>query len=138
MRTLERLVASGKLKKGRGKGKTRPVVIFDKGDVERLKEELQSTRPDEVFRRLNTPRPKDAIGFRLDPFYVRRLEEEGAKRDMSPADFARRLVVRGLEVGDELASLRKSLGSMFYLILVSKLGASETEAEEIVRNIEGA
>lgn len=137
VRTLERFAAAGKLTKGRAKGKTRPVVIFDKKEVERLKKELQSARPVEVFGRPNTPRPKDAIGFRLDPFYIKKLEEEGAKRDLGAAEYARRLVVRGLEVGDELGALRKSLGSMFYLILVSKLGASEAEAEEIVRNIEG-
>jgi len=137
VRTLERFAASGKLTKGRAKGKTRPVVVFDKKEVERLKKELQASRPVEVFGRPNTPKPKDAIGFRLDPYYIKRLVEEGEKLDMGAADYARRLVVRGLEVGDELSALRKSLGGMFYLILVSKLGASEAEAEEIVRNIEG-
>jgi len=136
VRTLERLAAAGKLTKGRTKGKTRPTVTFDKQEVERLKKDLQSMRPVEVFGRPNTPKPKGAIGFRLDPFYTRKLEEEGAKHGMGAADYARRLVVRGLEVGDELTALRKSLGSMFYLILVSKLGASEAEAEEIIRNIE--
>jgi hypothetical protein len=135
-RTIERFAATGRLSKGRAKGKTRPVVVFDNDELESLKKELQAARPTEVFRRLNTEKPKDAIGFRLDPFYVKRLEEEGQREGMSAAAYARRLVVRGLEVGDELAAMKKSIGGMFYLILVSKLGATEAEADEILRGIE--
>ena len=66
-----------------------------------------------------------------------RLEEEGKAQGLSAGEYARRLVVRGLEVGDELTALRKSLGHMFYLMLVTKMGASEAEAEDLVRKIEG-
>src|ERR1019366_2670942 len=94
IRTLERLASAGKLTKGRARKKTRPIVVFDKGELERLKSELQSARPAEVFGRPNTPKPKDAIGFRLDPFYVTRLEEEGAKTGMSAGDYARQKIGR--------------------------------------------
>ncbi|MBX3110280.1 MAG: helix-turn-helix domain-containing protein [Fimbriimonadaceae bacterium] len=136
-RTVERLVAKGRLRPRREKGKTRPILVFDQAELSRVKKELQEVRPEEVFGRPNTLKPKDAVGFRIDPHYYKRLEEEGGKLGLSAGEYARRLVVRGLEVGDELSALRKSLGHMFYLILVTKLGASEAEAEDIVRNIEG-
>ncbi len=135
-RTIERLVANGKLVQKRQKGKTRPVAVFSEADLKRVKSELDSARRVEVCGRPHTPKPKDAVGFRIDPHYLRRLEEEGQKLGLSAGEYARRLVVRGLETDDQIASLRKALGSMFYLILVTKMGASEAEAEEIVRNIE--
>lgn len=135
-RTIERLVARGKLVQKREKGKTRPVAVFLEADLERAKLELDRERPEEVFGRPNTPKPRDAVGFRIDPHYLKRLEEEGKKRGLSAGEYARHLVVRGLETDDQIAALRKALGSMFYLILVTKMGASEAEAEEIVRNIE--
>lgn len=136
IRTLERLCSTGQLKKGRARHKTKPIVVFDKEEVLRLKEQLTDGVPEEVFGRPNSLPPQNAIGFRLDPYYIKRLEDEGRKHDMSSADYARRLVIRGLEVSDELGSLRRSLSNMFYLILVSKLGATEAEAEELVRTIE--
>lgn len=142
-RTLERLVASGRLKRGRALRKTRPVAVFEEKELERLKRELDSGRPPEVFGRPNTPKPKDAIGFRLDPFYIKLLGEEGEKKGLSPSEYARKLVIQGLEepstekVFAEVESLRKSLSEMFFLMLVSKLGATDHEAEEIVKSISG-
>lgn len=141
VRTLERLAASGKLTKRRGRGKTRPSVAFDESELQALKEELDQASPQRVFRRLNTEKPKDAIGFRLDPSYVQRLEAEGAKTGMSTGEFARHLVIKGLESSDaresamQIQALRSNLGEMFYLILVQKLGASEEEAERIVASM---
>jgi hypothetical protein len=143
VRTLERLSATGKLTKGRALKKTRPVVVYDQKELERLKKELESARPVEVFGRPNTPKPTDAIGFRLDPFYIKRLIEEGEKHGFSAAEYARRLVIRGIEMpvkegaSADVAALRQALTDMFYLILVSKLGASEAEASEIVRSLSG-
>ena len=48
-RTLERLTASGRIKKGRALRKTRPVAVYDDMDLERLKSELESGRPPEVL-----------------------------------------------------------------------------------------
>lgn len=140
VRTLERLAASGKLKQGKALKKTRPVVVYDEGELTRLKEELQATRPAEVFRRLNTPKPADAIGFRLDPFYVKRLAEEGEKHGLSAGEFARRLVIRGLEgqgSDQDFKTLRSNLADMFYIILVTKLGTSEAEATEVIKSLAG-
>lgn len=136
-RTLERFVAEGKLVQGRAKSKTRPVAVFDRGQLEKLKAQLVASGKDEVFGRPNTLKPKGSVGFRLDPFYMERLVKEGEAHGMSAGDYARRLVVRGLEMGDELTALRKSLSHMFYLVLVTKMGATEAEAEELVRKIEG-
>lgn len=140
-RTLERLTAAGRLTKGRGKSKTRPLVVFDDTELQSLKTEFEAGRPAKVFRRLNTfDKPKDAVGFRLDPYYVKRLEEEGLKHGLSGSEYARRLVIRGLEIqtaeGD-LATLRKNLSEMFFVLLVSRLGATEDEANEIVRTLSG-
>ena len=142
-RTIERLVASGKLVQKRQKGKTRPVGVFAEADLKRVKNELDKARPEEVFGRPNTPKPQDAIGFRLDPFYVKKLTEIGKQSGMSPSEYARRLVIRSLEgqiqsgTADELTALRKSLADMFFLVLVSKLDATEAEATEIVKKITG-
>ena len=136
-RTIERLVASGRLIQKRQKGKTRPIGVFAETDLKRLKMELDKARPEEVFGRPNTLKPKGSVGFRLDPFYMERLAKEGEAHGMSAGNYARRLVVRGLEMGDELTALRKSLSHMFYLVLVTKMGATEAEAEELVRKIEG-
>ena len=142
-RTLERLTASGRLKKGRALRKTRPVSVYDDEELKRLKAELESGRPLEVFGRPNTPKPKDAIGFRLDPFYIKLLFEEGEKVGLSSSEFARRLVIRGLEepssekVFSEVEALRQSLSEMFFLLLVSKLGATDAEANEIVKSLAG-
>ena len=135
IRTLERLVASGRLKAGRALKKTRPVVVFEKADVEALKTELDDVRPAEVFRRLNTEKKKAAIGFRLDPFYIKKLEEEGAKSGLSSGEYARRLVIRGLDTTNEIQALKGSLAHMFFLILVTKMGATEEEADEIVKSL---
>jgi len=140
VRTLERLAASGRLTKGRAKGKTSPLVVFDKSELEKLKKELEEARPSEVFGRPNTPKPTDAIGFRLDPYYVKQLEEAGQKHGLSPGEYARRLVIRGLEgqtFEGDLKALNKNLSDMFYLVLVSGLHVSEAEADEIVRTISG-
>jgi len=140
VRTLERIVASGKLKQGKALKKTRPVVVYDEGELAKLKEELQATRPAEVFRRLNTPKPADAIGFRLDPFYIKRLTEEGEKTGMSAGEYARRLVIRGLEgqgSDQDFKTLRSNLADMFYIILVSKMGVSEADANEVIKSLAG-
>ena len=140
VRTLERLVASGRLKQGKALKKTRPVVVYDDEELRGLKEELDAVRPAEVFRRLNTSKPTDAIGFRLDPFYVKRLAEEGEKHGMSAGEYARRLVIRGLEgqgSDQDFKTLRSNLADMFYIILVGKMGVSEAEASEVIKSLAG-
>ena len=93
--------------------------------------------------RPNTPKPKDAIGFRLDPFYIKLLTEEGEKVGLSSSEYARRLVILGLEepssenAFSEVEAIRHSLSEMFFLLLVSKMGATDAEADEIVKSLAG-
>ena len=140
VRTLERMAAQGRLVKGRARRKTRPVVVFDRTQLESLKAELETNRPNEVFPRKNGPRPLDSIGFRLDPFYVGRLATEGKRQGLSAAEMARKLVVQGLEdtavqeVKDELSKLRDGLGHMFYAILIKGFGMSEEAADILVQD----
>lgn len=138
VRTVERLAAQGRLTKGRARRKTRPVVVFDRTQLETLKEDLQSAN-----RRIavtpNGDRPKEAIGFRLDPYYIDRLSTVGENHGLSPAEFARKLVIEGLEdtklddVREEISRLREGLGHMFYAILVKQFGMSADAADTLVQ-----
>jgi excisionase family DNA binding protein len=76
-RTLERLVKEGRLRARREKGKTRPLVVFDKEDLERLKTAREEEKPPEAFGRPNTSQSLGGIGFRLDHVYIKMLEEQG-------------------------------------------------------------
>lgn len=139
-RTLERLAAAGRLTKGRARRKTRPVVTFNEEELRQLKTELSGSLPNpSVFGRPNAEKPKQAIGFRLDSFYISRLESEGAKHGLSASEFARKLVIQGLEdqrleaVQSEVRSLREGLADTFYAFLVMKCEMTEAEADEFVK-----
>ena len=139
--TLDRFASQERLTRGRAKRKTKPITVFDRAELERLKSELEADRPTAVLPRQSAPKVLPAVGFRLDPYYVQRLKAEGEKQGMSPGEYARRLVIRSLEetpadrFAEQLKALQTSLAGMFYLILVEKFGASEDEANELVRQI---
>ncbi len=140
--TLDRFASKGRLTKGRAKRKTRPVTVFIEEELAKLKAELEEARPQEVFRRLNTTdRLPEGVGFRLDPYYIERLLAGGTERGVSAGEYARTLVIRALEddreegFKRELASLRNTLAEMFYVVLVTKLGASEADAREVVSGL---
>ncbi|RYG99221.1 MAG: hypothetical protein EON58_04700 [Alphaproteobacteria bacterium] len=138
--TLDRFASRGRLTRGRAKSKTKPVTVFDPAELESLKAELGQAKPTDIFRRVNSERPQDAIGFRLDPFYVERLKEEGARHGMSPGEYARRLVVRSLEdtatdrFREELHSLREALADTFHAFLTLKCGISPEDATRFVKD----
>ncbi len=140
IRTLERFAAKGRLTKGRARKKTRPVVVFDQAQLEGLKAELEAERPADVMRRHSQEKPKDAIGFRLDPFYVHKLTEEGAKQGMSAAEYARRLVIQALEdtridqFRDEVHALREGLADTFFAFLTMQCGVTEDKALQFVKD----
>ncbi len=143
MRTLERLAASGRLTKGRARKKTRPVVVFDPHQLAELKKALSSKTTAQELSPESFQRPLDGVGFRLDPYYLKRLGEEGERHGMSAGEYARRLVIQGLEsdfaamFAQEVRGLRGNLAEVFYLILTGKMGASEEEGEQIVRALAG-
>ncbi|OJU62046.1 MAG: hypothetical protein BGO01_16775 [Armatimonadetes bacterium 55-13] len=136
--TLDRLASQGRLTRGRGKGKTKPVTVFAREELERLKRELETEQPPRTSPTSTSLKPTDSVGFRLDPYYVGRLRAEGAAVGLSAGEYARKLVVQALEEDRdarfhrELSALRENLAEMFYIVLVTKLGASEKEATEIV------
>lgn len=138
VRTLERLAASGTLKKGKRKGKTRPSVTFDPDELVKVKAELGLLQTAEGFRTRQTLHAKEAIGFRLDPLYIQRLADEGKKHGMSAADYARHLVISGIEdtrvdqFRGEVRALREALADAFYSFLILKCGSTEREASAFV------
>lgn len=141
VRTLERFVSAGRLKAGRAPGKTRPVVTFQKEELEKLKAEIERHQTVQPFRRLNTESPQDSIGFRLDPQYIKELQKRGESEGLSASQVARSLVIRGLEetsaskLAEEIAALRQTIGEVFYLILTQRMGATKSEAASIVASV---
>jgi excisionase family DNA binding protein len=139
-RTIERLATEGRLKVRREKGKTKPIVVFDVQDLERIKKEREEARPLEVFGRPNTAKPLDSIGFRLDPLYVRMLEEQAKAKGISASAMARHLVIQGLEesrferIRDELLAMRDDFGDFYFALLVTQFGMTEAAANEFVKD----
>lgn len=198
--TLDRLAAQGRLTKGRARRKTRPVTVYDEGELQRLKSELEQQGSRTTTACPPATKPQDAVGFRLDPYYVAQLKAKGAPLGMSAGEYARKLVIQALEqegmelireelsalrrslaetkpqvvqvpaaerleplrqelaelrqtltqrqpvvpaseaarleqLGRELSTLREGLAEMFYLLLITKLEASEDEAAEIVTTL---
>ena len=139
LRTLDRLGAEGRLRKGKALRKTRPVVVFDAVELTELKAELSANIAGrKVFRRLNTP-PNDTVGFRLDAHYLSRLAERGKASGQSPGECARTLVIRALEdtkpeeFTKEVQRLREGLADTFFSFLTMKCDVSEEEAKQFVR-----
>jgi len=137
-RTLERLCAKGKLKKGTIPGKTRPVVDFLEEEVERLRHELgREAETLSAFRQA----PSGSIGFRLDAFYVRRLTQKADEHGLSPGEYARLALIRDLEGDaaqrphqDEVRALREALADTFFAFLTLKCGSTAEEAGAFVRD----
>lgn len=137
LRTLDRLVAKGCLTKGRALRKTKPIVVFRRDELAALKEALSNKGgTTAAFRQ--TQAPKDAVAFRIDPHYLARLTKEGAPHDMSPGEYARRLVIQSLEqepntqFAHELRRLRESLAAVFFALLTTSLGVPPEEARRLV------
>lgn len=141
MRTLDRVVSKGRLTKGRALKKTRPVVVFEESEVRELKAELDARQGQRTGTGSTIAEPADTVAFRLDPAYFSRLETEGSNHGLSSGQYARRLVIQSLEdtrleqIRTEIKELREGLTEMFYLVLVHKMGASESEADEIVSTL---
>ena len=95
--TLDRLASQGRLTRGRARRKTRPVTVFEVAELTRLKAELEESGRAVRATLREAHKSQDAVGFRLDPFYVERLRAEGAAVGMSAGEYARRLVVQSLE-----------------------------------------
>ena len=135
MRKLERLASSGRLTKGRARRKTRPCVVFDDKELSALKKELAASEPDRSTARVvKTLPPQGHVGFRLDPYYVEALAKAGKGYDMSPGEYARKLVIGAIESNSDGELLTEIRG------IKSSLAARQSKAtnnEEVLRELNG-
>jgi len=130
VRTLERLVLSGRVSVGKKRGKTKPIPVFDRSSLEALKAELDLGKPSKTGVQTST----STIGFRLEPVYHEQLKELSEANGRSPGEYARHLVIKALDgEAQSIEKLRESLSDFFYLLLIQRLGATEKEAEEILK-----
>lgn len=140
VRTIERWASSGRLKRGRAPGRRRARSDFDIQDLDVIKARM-SGATEAGTEAPPREKPRDTISFRIDPEYLRRLEREGRTRNLSAPEYARSLIVLGLDddrvntLSADIQSLRRGLAEMFSLILTEKFGASEADAMRIVSNM---
>lgn len=138
--TLDRIASQGRLKRGRAKGKTRPRTVFDDQELAVVKKELSRAQPTAPPVEAAPPKPRDTVGFRLDPHYAQRLAEEGGRHGMSAGEYARKLVIQGLEDGradlfrGEVRALREGLADAFHAFLTLKCDVDGEEATEFVND----
>lgn len=97
VRTLRNYRHEGKLSFREVKGKTRPVIEYERAEVERLKAELDRRRQ---RSRKPAPSPLQApprVTFGLPPAEFEELAAEARKYGLSAGEYARRLAREGLE-----------------------------------------
>jgi len=108
VRTLQRYRAKGKLSYREVKGKTRPVIEYDKLDLDRLRVELEGQRTAGKKPKPAPKPPNPRVSFALTPEGQAELEREAQRYGMSTGEYARRLAREGLEsrFASEAAELR--------------------------------
>lgn len=112
-RTLRNYRQSGELPYREVPGKTRPIIDYQQGDIERLKAKLEKRRQRSkkpVAVKPGLPR----VTFSLPPPEHEELSAEAKKYEQSPGEYARRLVREGLESRAlaETAELRAEVDSL--------------------------
>lgn len=138
IRTLERYAAQGVLKQGRERAKTRPRTTYAKEELEALKKTISRPKKTTVGE---TATLSDTVAFRLDPLYVRRLTSEAEERGWSAGEYARHLVIKSLETSQDKAieacfrQLKKQLGDVLYVFLVTEASVSKERAREILDKV---
>ena len=137
LRTLDKYRAEGRLSFRYEKGKTRNVVVFEEADVRALKLRLLAER--DKARPKASPQAESmspAVSFHVDRELYQKLSEEGAKWGMSPHQYARQLMVEGMneelkgrveELSREIARQREVFTDAFCAVL-EYVGMNETEA----------
>jgi uncharacterized protein (DUF4415 family) len=94
-RMLRIYTQQGRIGAHRDKGKPRRTLVYEEGELQRLKGELEQSR------RWSNPKPANEstehVGFRLDTYYLRHLTQAAAERGLSPGQYARQLVIQALE-----------------------------------------
>ncbi len=116
-RTLDRYTKAGRIPSRLEKGRTRPNVVYGEEDLAALKAELDERRaPHEGAA--PSPTAMQRIGFRMEPFYIQKLQEAGARQGMSAGEYARHLLIRSLESGERepilaaIAGLQEEINEM--------------------------
>jgi hypothetical protein len=112
IRTLERYTSTKKIparyEKTDGQRRT---LVYEKDDLERFVKERQVT-----LKKAPAPSPKSdtlTISFRVDPSTLQRLQQAGEPFTMSAGEYARHLVLRGLEGGEsEAIALRREVKAL--------------------------
>lgn len=124
-RAIERYTEQGKLTPRYEKGRYGRVPVYDEAQVRRLKEELLSSRARRVATR-ERARRAPTVAFRVDPYHLEKLTEEGAKYGLSAGEYARQLVAEGLEqelqaevlrLRAEVTDMRKRVAGCFRVSL---------------------
>ena len=140
LRTLDRLTAAGRLRKGRALRKTRPVVVFEEAEVSALKADLERERRPPFVPSPQQTTSRDTVAFRLDAIYIDQLAKEGSVRGQSAGEYARHLVIKCLEdtreasFTREVRRLREGLADTVFALLTMKLGSTTEEAERFIRD----
>lgn len=109
-RTLRNYRRQGKLPYREVKGKTRPVIEYERADLDRLKSDLDRRR--QRSKKPQTVKPAlPRVTFGLPPAEYENLVLEATRYGMSPSEYARRLAREGMEshFQQEAAELRGEL-----------------------------
>lgn len=144
IRTLQRFVRRGQLTPSYEPGKTRPVPLFDKAEVEALRATLYA-RPVYPQSQVPSAQPsKQPFGFRMAPEELERLRVEAVQYGMSISAYARQLVQMGLEsaLQQKLNALQTNIRSLQHQIegfeqALDQFQQDFTDAIEIVLEFAG-
>ncbi|WP_309710280.1 hypothetical protein [Armatimonas sp.] len=147
-RTLLNYRKSGRLSYRLAQGKTRPVIEYDRANLERLKAELIART--EVPK---TPKPTrlKRVTFGLAAHDYEELSGEAKKYDMKPGEYARRLMRESLESNlkgeirelhtkdaksrEELKRLRNDVAGAFEALLEFMKLSPEEASQWVTENL---
>lgn len=133
-RTLDRYTKAGRIPCRVQKGRTRPNVVYDEEDLAALKAELDEQRTPQAEATPSST-AMQRIGFRLEPFYIKKLEEDGARQGMTAEAYARHLVIRSLEseshepVLAAIAGLQEEIEGLKRALVLPTVLAADGKAE---------
>lgn len=148
LRTVERYLTSGRLPSTlvTVEGQKPRVAIADE-DVVALKAVMDTARAERAGRTI-APNVMQHLSFRVEPNFLRLLEQEAGRRRLKPTECARQLVTEGLtrerqlearfdELRDSMADLREEVGQLrghfaelLYQIMVIVAKVDEDEARQ--------
>jgi hypothetical protein len=113
VRTLYRYRKAGKVAFRVVKGRGRPVIEYDRAEVERLKRTL-AERAESASGPAPEPPRRPRVTFGLSPSEHAELSRDAARYGMTPGEYARQLAREGMEsrFRTEAAELRQELDTL--------------------------